>query len=124
MITTVATIIGRASVRMSERDALRHAEDMMRTSVEPGADPRAACLPFSWKYMRSLLESRPRAVAEVRGEDGSLRCVVMDDWRARVDRVVPEDLARWRDPDHRQAIEVRARAYATERATYPRGGGS
>lgn len=90
-----------------------HVADWMRTRVTPGADPRAECEPFDWRMTRYLLTQRPRAIAEIRGDDGRVRCVVMDNPRARVDRVVPEDVARWRDPKHRAAMTERAREYAS-----------
>ena len=94
-------------------DVAQHLADWMRTRITPGADPRAECEPFDWRMARYLLTQRPRAIAEVRGDDGRVRCVVMDNPRARVDRVVPEDVARWRDPKHRAAMTERAREYAS-----------
>ena len=87
-------------------------DELQRTRIEPGADPRAECAPFDWEMARFQLEQRPRAIAEVRDKDGKLRCIVMDNPRNRVERVVPEDVARWRDPKHREALTKRAREYA------------
>lgn len=119
----VIQIAERASARMSIRNEMDHLADLLRTRIRPGADPRAECEPFDWQTMRHLLARRPHAIAEVTVFDADnrivgIRCVVMDHPLARVRCVVPEDVARWRDPKHRAALTERARAYATDRVTY------
>lgn len=107
----------------SEEDARQHVADFNHTCIMPGANPRAKCEPFDWQKMRHLLGQRSRAIAEVAtfdvdGRIVGIRCIVMDHPLARVRVVVPEDVARWRDPEHRAELTRRARAYATERVTY------
>lgn len=107
----------------SEEDARQHVADFDRTRIMPGANPRSKCEPFDWQTMRHLLARRPHAIAEVAVFDADgrvvgLRCIVMDHPLARVRIVVPEDVARWRDPEHRAELKRRARAYATDRVTY------
>ena len=113
----------------SEADARQHVADFERTRITPGADPRAECWPFDWQTMRHLLAGRSRAIAEVIVFDDDIgsvatRCIVMDHPLAKVRRVVPEDVARWRDPAHREALTARARAHAALvpgcRATMPK----
>lgn len=105
----VAAIMDRASVRMTEHEARAHHDDMLSTFIIPGADPR---VPWERSHGLGQFETGTRALPRAVG--------IITASRTDSYRYVPEDVQRWRDPEHRAAMTERARKYATERVTYSR----
>jgi hypothetical protein len=87
----------------------RHLLDWMRTRIEPGADPRRSWSPERGRTPRPMFEAR--AIGTVLPCYGSLESIHRIFVPAAI-RYVPEDVARWRDPDHRAALIARAHAHA------------
>lgn len=127
---SLLAIASRALVPMSADDAAIHREDMLRTRITPGADPRAEWMDSTndaalreWRDSIAVFETReasPRLweFVDVLSPNSWLTENSPDECR-----YVPCDVVRWRDPEHRAALIKRASAYAALvpgcRATMP-----
>jgi len=132
---SATAIRDRALCAMTEVEALAHAKDLLRTRIEPGADPRAGWNPLDarvfelWRlddagqvqrspqrhrrFCIEIVTSAPAPVFDTLRWDEALPS-------RKLCRYVPCDVCRWRDPEHRAAMTERARKYATERVVYSR----
>lgn len=119
---SLLAIVSRALAPMTLDDAAAHREDLIRTRIEPGADPRVPACGTNWRALWYFV-SKGRAIAEEPAANGTVWFDAPPVWSARTDRYVPVDVLRWRDPEHRAALTARARAHAAiipgNRATMP-----
>lgn len=111
-------IAKRAAVAMTAQESAAHLLDLRRTRVEPLADPRA-----SWSgardvaEVRALLKNTHVCIVECRprGAQPHLSLASRSDrwkWEGPERAYVPQDVCRWRDPEHRAALTARARERA------------
>lgn len=86
-----------------------HLYDHLRTRITPGADPRA-----EWAGGDDAKWGTPDPSLERVTASGPVMCGVSSIFRSDAWlRYVPEDVVRWRDPEHRAALTARAREYAS-----------
>jgi len=123
---SLLAIVSRALAPMTLDDAAAHREDLIRTRIEPGADPRAMWSGSLMTTDPTIYRDEPHTPkwCEVGPLDRPDLAWINGAWNAlgwRLSsraRYVPVDVLRWRDPEHRAELARRARAYATDRVTY------
>lgn len=116
--TLLVNVGGVERVLWDHEQAREHMADLVRTRIEPGADPRAL-----WDSFVDEVDAASSAnpvVYEIQDTNGNIAALYGDsDYlvdecgypRARL-RYVPEDVRRWRNRNHRGFVERRAREWA------------